>query len=573
MFRKTHDPSAFSILAHRRARRLIIPCRCAPLLCFPALFLNCQSKSLDLDSQQSVVVVTVSAEADLDSGVDGTLGESMSTAFQAAPWQREFFARHPEEADSGTSSLGPLSPEHVLVQMYNSPLIGDSPDASYWDFSELDAIVQPLLALGEDPLLQIASMPQWLSANDPDGFAEYCANIVRYYNSPRGLALPDGGLLRSSAGRGITWWAILSDPNTGTTPISGDVYAILYKTALAQMTAASGWPLRFAAPELNDCTDPVPVCDPRQSGFLSSFLNSVIDGGVDGGEVPLDALSIHMFSTSSAVSVDAGLAPDTTVLQTIARFTDDVGYFKSELRRVNRTEVPIWITQNQVNSDTPTVDGGSGHGEGMPAFQADPRGTNAFFAAWRPSLFAALGKVGNRFLGQWQHTAGRCPALDAGCSTLASADTDRQNAEIDYVSGAKYISYWVDAALAQKLPPGGVLTKLTVVPSAAPTELRALASWYRSGPHETLVIMIINQTPLNASSTVGVGGRASAIVDLRPFLTMKPSALGSWSATELSIDTGTDLQLGPKEAAISLGPGWVPVVFSGYGVVFITLSR
>jgi len=72
--------------------------------------------------------------------------------------------------------------------------------------------------------------------------------------------------------------------------------------------------------------------------------------------------------------------------------------------------------------------------EQKKAFILDVRGSNAFFAAWQPYLFAQLGKAGNQGLVQW------------------SFSDDAQRGLINETNNAKYLSYWVEYWLLRKFP-------------------------------------------------------------------------------------------------------------------------
>jgi hypothetical protein len=541
----------------------------------------CQAKTIQLDSNAPVTAVAVSLDPDGDAGVGGKLEESISTAFASAVWQYRFFDR----VDGGAAALAALAPHHVLVQVIDSPLKGSS-DASQWDFTELDAIVQPLLALGADPIIQIYSTPPGTKVDtDPSAFGDFCADLVRYYNSDAGLPLGDGGSLHSGAGRPVHWWAVWSDPNTDPSTIADPaIFGALYNVAIAKMLAVDR-SLQFSAPEVNHCVDGLdatssPQCQPAR--FVPGFLAATAGGALDGGKTPIDALSIHMYSADLAVSVENGLPSDRTVFKTVANFTADLTTSHQELVDAGRGDTPIWVTENQVNSDTPRKeDGVSAHGATTPdpgpvPFVADPRGTSAFFAAWRPYLFSQLGKAGNRELFQWQFTAGQCPA-DASdlCSLLDSSDTDRQNAEIDYRTGKKYLSYWVDASLARKFPPGGTLLHVDVnPPGATDSDLEVLATKSTAAGKDTVVVMVVNRAVHDPSDRNGLGVNNPVLLDLRGLPGAAADAGGPFSTPrEMVLDVHTDLDGGPVETEVPIPNGWLVIPFSGYGVAFVTLDR
>jgi hypothetical protein len=553
------------------------------------LLAGCKGKTIDIGSNTPAIAATVHAEVDLDAGVDGgTLDQPLSTAFAAAVWQYQFFSNHPEELDPDTSALVALGPRHVLVQLYDSPLRGKDD----WDFTELDAIVGRLLRLGFDPLIQIASAPQSPVAH-PDAFADYCAKIVSYYNADGGLVLDDGGTLKSDAGH-VTWWGIWSDPNTDNGdfgPDGGAVYASVYRSAVAAMRAVDP-SLKFSATEFNDCID-LPALG-RSFGcsrdFVADFLAAAAIDDADAGPMPIDALSVHMYSTDLAIAPpdkDSGLAPylysDSQVFQTGDMFADDMAIIRRYLVAAGRPDTPVWVTENQVNSDTPTDMGFSAHGvticnscSPMPAFRADERGTDAFFAAWRPLMFSKLGKAGNRELYQWQYTAGSCPDANAGCSVLSASDTDRQNAEVDYITGQKYLSYWVDRALVKAFQLGGRILKVDVTPAdALDADVELLAVERTEGTRQVVVVMIVNRAVRDPAVDLdGPGVRRNVVLNLQPLMPSDAGGVGAWSVTESILDKNTDLDAGPNENSVTLqSDGWLPVTLDGYGVAFVTLTR
>ncbi len=558
--------------------------RASALVLMAIAAIACKTKPIELPEQVvSSIAVTVWPEVD-DAGLDGSLQQAFGTAFQAAPWQRQFFESHPDQGDPTASPLLALGPSYVRVQAYDSPERSSVPLA--WDFTELDAIVQPLLKLGVPVVLQILAddlgQRDTLPAQDHlAAFAAYCANIVSYYNGDAGLALDDGGTLRSDARRPILWWSLLGDvnnPSSGAStdePSLGSLYGQMYNQAVGAMLAVDPR-LQFVAPDFNDCNDIASQCA-LDGGFLDSFLAVTANGLPDGGRTPIHALSLHMFSTATAlapgfVSEKLQLEPDLAVLATVAAFGSDAVNARDLLRGWGRSDTQLWITQNQVNSDTPSNDTPplSQHSGGK--FVADARGTSAFFAAWRPYMFSQLARAGSQALFQWQYTAGRCPGADASCSLSDAADTDTQNAEVNYDVGSKYLSYWVDFALAHKFPPDAGLSILRTSPDplAAGSDLEVLAAERADAARSTTVVMVVNHAVDVAGTAFnGTGAARQVVVDLSKIV---PS--GSWSVSELVVDGNTDRDAGPREvlgAGVPPGQTFVPIHFSGYGVAFLTM--
>ncbi|MBV9950231.1 MAG: hypothetical protein JOZ69_25545 [Myxococcales bacterium] len=546
-----------------------------------APLLACNSKTIELHSDRVASLVRVSKEPDLDAGIDGQMEQFLSTAFQPAVWQSQFFAAHPDEQDPDASALAALGGQHVLVQVQDPPWKLVAPGTVDWDFGELDAIVGPLTKLGLDPVLQLNQAPPSAFVGS---FADYCASLVRYYNGD-GVSLTDGGVARSTVGP-IRWWGIWSDSNTTNAPgvraanvlENGTEFAGFYNEVVSAMRAVDP-NLRFAAPEYNDCTEGTDPCrrtGPTFKRFIAEFLATTEDGGASGAPTPVDALSVHMFATSYATPDDAGLSwSDRQVFDTVPLFAGDISAFRTALAQAGRANTSVWVTENQVNSDVPNLDGTSvhaNHQEGLVLpFHADARGTSAFFAAWRPALFSQLGKAGNRGLFQWEFTAGQCPDADVGnCSHEPYSDTDPQNAEVDYQSGKKYLSYWVDYWLAHKFPPGGTI--LQADSQDPDVEVLGTSQPALAGAPPSTVVMVVNSKVASDGDKNGPGAPWTVIVDLQAF---HNGATKSPAATLMMIDARTDLDAGPAESPVSasdLQAGWIPVTFGGYGVAFLTLA-
>ena len=152
----------------------------------------------------------------ISSSVTGPLNVAMSTSFQPAEWDYQFFTDNP----GATTTLGNLMPQHVRLQAVSQgvPQI----NASTWDFSTEDAITQPVLGIGDhSPEFQIAVAPAFMyGANqtflDPTyaQFAAYTQDLVLYYNKG-GFTSTDGTFHVSQAypNQTITWWGIYNEPN------------------------------------------------------------------------------------------------------------------------------------------------------------------------------------------------------------------------------------------------------------------------------------------------------------------------------------------------------------------------
>ena len=167
----------------------------------------------------SAVVAMVGAAKDTTTGVDGELKEFMSTSFQVAEWDGDFFGTGAAALESTMNTMGP---QHIRMQSVSegvamSTNIGNASD---WDFTILDQTVEPVLATGDhSPEFQIATAPAWMCNSNGTldvthhvkDFADYAANLVRYYN--KGGFDWGGAHFQSSGNRPITWWGIFNEPN------------------------------------------------------------------------------------------------------------------------------------------------------------------------------------------------------------------------------------------------------------------------------------------------------------------------------------------------------------------------
>jgi hypothetical protein len=202
--------------------------------------------------------------------------------------------------------------------------------------------------------------------------------------------------------------------------------------------------------------------------------------------------------------------------------------------------VPVWITENNVNAD---YDKGGGISAcNNTAFTLDTRGSSAYFAAWRPYLFSRMGKAGAKALYNWVFIG------------------DAQYGEMNDQTGTPRLSYWVDYWLARYFPspPGADLLSYT---SSDDSEIETLAV---RNPDGSVVVMLSNHAVATASDNNGLGSPRNVTVDL--------SKLGSFtSAKLLKINSSTDLTNGPTESAVTVAPS-IEVDFTGYGVAFLTLK-
>ena len=147
-------------------------------------------------SQPLVLVIAIAASVanavDTTLGVGGKLDEFMSTSFQPSEGNYQFFQNHTATEPTQLTKLGP---QHIRLQAVSQgvPMKVNTGAATDWNFATLDAVVQPVLSAADNsPEFQIAVAPAFL--NDPttghfifnsanvQAFADYSANLVRYYN-------------------------------------------------------------------------------------------------------------------------------------------------------------------------------------------------------------------------------------------------------------------------------------------------------------------------------------------------------------------------------------------------------
>jgi len=491
-------------------------------------------------SQNLTLVVavagTVGATVDQTQGVNGKLQQFMSTSFQPAEWDYQFFHNHPALEPTQLNMLGP---QHIRIQGQSQaiPMKANSnpQQASDWDFTMLDAVVQPVLAAADhSPEFQIAVAPAFMNTNGVfdiashlTDFANYSANLVRYYNT--GGFTWGGQLFKSASANKILWWGIFNEYNiNGLTPAQ---YLQMYNAVVPAMLAVDPT-VKFSALELSDfdcCTG-----DPRVN--LPTFVASPASGGV---HTHVDVASTHFYSSCNQTD------PDAKIFSSIPAFVSDVQYFRQQFNgsaNPNLSSVAIWVTENNVNADFSDPNGNSTCNPSQK-FVPDQRGTSAFFAAWRPYVFSQLGKAGNQALYHWDY------------------DADTQFGEVDFNTGSKHLSYWVDYWLAQmysQTPAPPAILSLTITETAT---VETLATKNSDG---SVLLMVADRAVLSLSDNNGTGDARTVIIDT--------SALGNFtSASQLNIGATTDVTNGPQPSPITVAPK-LTVTLPGYGVSFLLLK-
>jgi uncharacterized protein YgiB involved in biofilm formation len=479
---------------------------------------------------------TVNAHVTISNTATIPLNLAMSTSFQPAEWDSQFFTINP----SANITLGSLLPQHIRLQGISQgvPQGAAGSASTAWNFSILDAITQPVLGVGDhSPEFQIAKAPPFMYSGNNSGndftdtsfnpFAGYAQNLVSYYNkggfSANGLTYVSPSYPNDT----FTWWGIYNEPNinNGLTP---QQYLTMYNTVVPAMQSIDP-SLKFAALELADFQG-------QPQGWLPPFVD--VNSGVS---AQVDAIATHFYSSCNQADDDA------TVFASIAtgsnfNFVSDVRYILSEMAtNPALASVPLWITENNVNADFSDANGNSTCHPNQK-FVTDRRGSSAFFAAWRPYVFSQFAKVGVQALYHWDF------------------DADAQYGEVDYSTGNLQLSYWVDYWLARNFPASNGANILSFT-NDNDTDIEVLAA---NNPDGSVVIMLANHALNAITDNNGPGAPRTINLDI--------SALGTFSSGSLLvIDAGTSVTSGP--VAVSVTPNSkMTISFNGYGVAFLTLK-
>jgi uncharacterized protein (TIGR03437 family) len=469
---------------------------------------------------QTQISVHVLNQTNSSAGLNGRLQSFMSTAFQPAEWDYTFFSAGPA---AGRNLLWQLAPQHIRLQPVSQGVPMTGPNQ--WNFSTLDAILQPVLNTGDhSPELQLATAPAFMDNSSGQilpaniqAFAQYCANVVRYYNT--GGFESNGVHYQSPSPYHITWWGIFNEPNIN--GVTASEYVTLYNTVVPAMQAVDPT-IKFVAIEESDWGTQSEI-------FVPPFVQGVT--------AQVDAVALHYYSTCNQRDTDQ------TIMNSISTFAADLKYVRSQLQtNPALANVPVWVTENNVNADYNAGNGMSACNPGE-TYITDGRATSPFFAAWRPYIFSQLAQAGNQSLYHWDY------------------DADAEFAEVDATSGVTYLSYWTDYELAHLFPsPPG--TTILQVNNSDPAALESLAVRNDDG---SVVIMLANHAYRNSTDNNGPGVPATVTLDV--------SALGSFSlATVTAINSSTNTNTGPTTQSIT-PQGTISISFPGYGVAFVRLSQ
>jgi len=506
------------------------------------------------------IVATVQNTVNTSVGLNGLLYEFMSTSFQPAEWDDNFFTLNP----GATTTLNNLYPQHIRLQ----PVSAGTPqkDANTWDFSTLDAILDPVISVADkSPEFQIAVAPAFM--RNADGtfvdptyqqFAQYCANLVKYYNTSTGFTDAGGTTQVHSPTTvtPITWWGIFNEPNIN--QVDKNEYPKLYNAVVPAMQAAgSTVPLKFVAVELADFGS-------EPQNYLPPFVTNVT--------AQVDAVATHYYASCNQSDLDTALFGQIT--QT---FVPHVKFIYSALKNNPAlVNVPVWVTENNVNADFSNAQGNSTCNPSQK-FVTDQRGTSAFFAAWRPYVFSQLGQAGNQALYHWDF------------------DADQQYGEVDFDTGKTYLSCWVDGALEGTIgsgcplpsvvglvpdvigvgcpvPHGGVpdYSILNVSVTETSTVEVLVAEADAGASNAEIRIMIANHAVHASTDNNGTGDPRTVLLDLSTF--DFNAVGGSVPGFQRTIDASTDPSAGPTSVSVTVTPR-MSITLNGYGVTFLTFGK
>jgi hypothetical protein len=471
-----------------------------------------------------------SATVVVSSATNGPLSVAMSTSFQPAEWDNQFFALNP----SATTTLGNLNPHHIRLQGVSQGVPQGSegtPDTT-WNFTILDDITQPVLGVGDhSPEFQIAKAPAFMYVNDDSSssfasttdfsaFAIYAQNLVSYYN--KGGFTVNGTLYESpgyvSNGYAITYWGIYNEPSINNN-LTATEYTTMYNALVPAMQTIDP-SLKFVALEM--------CCSSED--WVTTFAQNVQ------ADAPVDVVASHYYASCNQKDTDAML------MDAVAGFISSVQTIRTNLSKTPLASVPIWVTENNVNADYDAGNGMSACNPGQP-FVTDVRGSSPFFAAWRPYVFSQFGKAGVQALYHWDF------------------DADQQFGEVDYTTGALQLSYWVDYWLGQIFPPAAGSQLLTYT-STDDAELETLPV---INSDSSVVVMVANHAVNDpATDNNGPGVSKTVLVDV--------SALGKFSSGSLlTIDKNTDVTNGPTATTVSPA-SQMTIALDGYSVAFLMLK-
>jgi len=485
----------------------------------------------------SAVVVKPTASVDTTAGVSGAMKQVMSTSFQVAEWTPQIFSTA-STLTAQETQLSSLLPQHVRLQALSNgiPMKSNSTASTAWDFSTLDAIAQPVLASADNsPQFQIAAAPAWMCdangvldvSNHLQDFADYAANLVRYYN--KGGFVWGGVAFKSASSHPITWWGILNEFNLTTMTVAH--YIQVYNAVVPAMLAVDP-SIKIVALELSGYgLGTGQAGDPML--YMPTFVSSVAAGGV---KAQVNAIATHLYAGCDQSYTDK------TLLAAVPDFATHVNYLRAQLAtRTDLATVPVWVTENNINADY-ALSSGKSSCTPTKTFVVDTRGAAPFFAAWRGYTFAQMAKAGNQALYHWQYTG------------------DQQYGEVD-TTGTPRIGYWVDRALASAFSSSSTVQSILTTSNTDSSEVEALATVNSSGQ---VTVLVANHALAAATDNNGAGLPRTVIVDLTGFSQF-------YAASQTQVDANTNLTTGPASAGVTAASR-MTVTLPGYGMTILKMT-
>ena len=483
---------------------------------------------MGITSTQAPPPAVVNATVAVSSNISGAFDVAMSTSFQPAEWDYQFFQNFP----GATTPLAKLQPHHIRLQGISEGVPQGSPgtNSTSWDFTILDSITQPVLGVGDhSPEFQIAKAPPFMYVNNDSSnsfsdltfqpFAAYAKNLVEYYDSG-GFTASDGSFHSSPAypNQTISWWGIYNEPSINN-HLTATEYTTMYNAVVPAMQSADP-SIKFVALEM--------CCN--SESWAQTFAQNLTTG------LPVDAVGTHYYSSCNQKDTDEQL------FSTVPGFAASVETIYSNLAtNAALANVPVWITENNVNADFNNGNGMSACNPGQ-VFVTDQRGSSPFFAAWRPYVFSQVGKAGAQALYHWDF------------------DADAQYGELDFSTSQTQLSYWVDYWIGQMFPAGSGQQRLECTNSDE-SDIEVLPVKNTDG---SVVVMIANHAVALPSDNNGSGLSAKISLDV--------SALGSFaSASLVTIDSTTNPATGPTSAPVSPSSP-ISVTLDGYSVAILKLE-
>jgi hypothetical protein len=269
---------------------------------------------------------------------------------------------------------------------------------------------------------------------------------------------------------------------------------------------------------------------------LPPFVAAPANGGLS---AQVNVVATHFYHTCTEQDVDA------TLFSRVPQMVQYINYVYQRLRtRSDLASVPLWVTENNVNADYPNPDGTSNCNPTVK-FVSDPRGTNPFFAAFRPYVFTQFGKARNQALYHWLYAA------------------DTESGEVDLNTGSAYLSYWVDYCLAQMFPSTPTSPGPDILQWSA-TETSSVEVVATKNSDGSVVLMIVDHAVHAPTDNNGPGDPRTVIADV--------SSLGTFSsATSITIDAKTNATSGPAAVGITTGQK-ISVTLGSYGVTFLKVT-